>query len=183
LHQKAEDYHPMLIVVLSPLSELQTFNGIDLDLEYKNTMYCVSLKIPILFVTGDSEGQDKLVGRSLQYSNLRGTKLICRYCNVTYDNTDNPYAKATPTKSSTIASYLQNPNKQKKLADIGYLNVGGRNVFHNLKFCDTELGLNGSVPADLLHTFQLIGIYNYMQLKVCSDKRKLQLNLFFNKDA
>jgi hypothetical protein len=34
------------------------------------------------------------------------------------------------------------------------------NALHKLKFCDTVHDLNGSLPADLLHTYQL-GIYIY----------------------
>lgn len=42
---------------------------------------------------------------------------------------------------------------------MGYLNIN-KNALHDLKYCDTTYGLNGSLPADLLHTFQL-GIYIY----------------------
>jgi hypothetical protein len=156
--QKQADYHSLLNVVLAPLSELQSFSGLTWELCYKNQMYDVSLKIPILFITGDSEGQDKLVGRRIQYHNLSATAHICRYCNIPYGKTDDPcYKKRKLTKASMIEEYLLDQNPV--LQEIGYLNIQ-KNSLHKLAFCDIEYGLNGSVPADLLHTFQL-GIYIY----------------------
>jgi hypothetical protein len=156
--EKQQDYHALLNVILSPLVELQQFKGLEWDLCFKETVYKVSLKIPVLFITGDSEGQDKLVGRRLQYSNLSSKAHICRYCNVLYHQTNDPFFKpGKQTKASKIKEYLDKQNPI--LNEIGYLNIK-RNAFHNLKFCDTDHGLNGSVPADLLHTFQL-GIYIY----------------------
>ena len=92
-YEKQSDYHSMLEVVLAPLKQLQTEPGITYSLVFGSKNYQVSLKIPILFISGDSEGQDKLVGRRLVYSNLKGTAHICRYCNIPYDKTEDPNLK------------------------------------------------------------------------------------------
>ncbi len=157
--QKRSDYHAMLQVVLAPLEQLQKCHGLAFDMTYKNTKLSVSLKIPILFICGDSEGQDKLVGRRLTYHSIGEGMHICRYCNVPYTETDNPHFKSKLTKASKIAKYIQE-HKAEKLNAIGYCPID-KNALHQLSFCDDEYGLNGSLPADLLHTFQL-GILIYV---------------------
>jgi hypothetical protein len=157
--EKQSDYHSMLNVVLSPLAQLQSFKGLAWKIQYNEMMYDVSLKIPILFICGDSEGQDKLVGRRLQYHNLVAGRHICRYCNVPYEKSDDPFFSGSHTKSNTIKKYIAKSNK-KKLTEIGYLKLD-ENALHELTFCDTVHGINGSVPADLLHTYQL-GILIYV---------------------
>jgi hypothetical protein len=51
------------------------------------------IKIPILFICGDSEGQDNLVGGRMIYSSRSGTfnGHICWYCDVPYEEKDNPF--------------------------------------------------------------------------------------------
>ena len=167
--QKQADYHALMNVVLTPLAHLQSLNGLDFDFHYYNTVYKVSLKIPILFITGDSLGQDNLVGRRLQYSKIKDQVHICRYCDTPIRKIDDPlYGNRILTKASKIESYLVE-KKLKKLEKIGYLNIKS-NVFHKLQFCDTIYGVNGSVPADLLHTFQH-GIYLYALDGLCSQKK------------
>ncbi|NJO65564.1 MAG: hypothetical protein HC836_47990 [Richelia sp. RM2_1_2] len=183
--QKYQDYHAILCVIFANLVKLQAAKGLAWELDFNGTKYNVNLKIPILFITGDAEGLDKIVGRRLQYSKFSDEKIksvqnqkqhICRYCDVKFGNLDNPYYESIPfskdekknlqfdknkgfcTKASKIKKYLDE-GKDRKLGEMGYLNVK-KNVFHELKFCDSKHGVNGSVPADLLHTFQL-GIYSY----------------------
>jgi Plavaka transposase len=90
--EKYSDYHSLLNVVFAPLVKLQSYNGIALKMKYKGVLLEVVLKIPILFICGDSEGQDKLVGRRMIYSSGSGTfnGNICQHCDVPYDETDNP---------------------------------------------------------------------------------------------
>jgi Plavaka transposase len=159
--EKHSDYHSLLNVVLAPLAVLQTYNGLAWKMHYNDVLYEVILKVPILFICGDSEGQDKLVGRRMLYSGVNGsfTGHICRYCDVPYDETDNPSYKGKLTKASEIANLLAKRRTQ-AISGMGYLNIE-KNALHQLKFCDWTYGLNGSVPADMLHTFQL-GIYIYV---------------------
>jgi hypothetical protein len=59
-------------------------------MDYNDVLFDIILKVPILFICGDSEGQYKLVGRQMIYSSGSGTFTghICRYCDVPYDKTD-----------------------------------------------------------------------------------------------
>lgn len=158
-NEKQSDYHAMLSVVLGPLVFIQSFKGIAFKLIYKKQLYDVCLKIPILFICGDSEGQDKLVGRRLVYSNITGAKHICRYCSVPFDKTDDPTIRAPKTMAASIQKYISK-KRHGRLSEMGYLLLDN-NALHNLKFCDDVHGLNGSLPADLLHTWQL-GLYIYI---------------------
>ena len=120
--EKNADYHAMLNVVIAPVAKLQASNGILWDLNYRGTTYRVNFKIPVLFICGDSEGQDKLVGRRIRYHSLGGEQQICRYCDVPYDQTDNPEYKSRPTKQRKIETWLRQNNTD-ALHNIGYMNI------------------------------------------------------------
>ena len=160
--QRNADYHFLLKVVLSPLAALQSQGGLPFSFKYKNTIFDVNLKIPILFVTGDSEGQDRIVGRKVQYNLINDGSHICRYCNVPYNELDNPLFLDQYNQQFTRASELEFllRTDTETLTNLGYADIG-ENVFHTLQYCDLKHGINGSVPADLLHTLQH-GIYLYI---------------------
>jgi Plavaka transposase len=157
--QKRSDYHAMLKVVIAPLEELQKSNGVNLQMAYKGSTFSVSLRIPILFISGDSVGQDQLVGRQMKYHGLTENAHLCRYCDIPYRHSDNPSYKSKRTRASDIAKYIKERNTA-RLNEIGYYAID-ENALHGLSFCDNKYGLNGSLPADLLHTFQL-GILIYV---------------------
>jgi hypothetical protein len=115
--------------------------------------------MPILFICGDSEGQDELVGRQLMYHSIQDKAHICHYCGISYDNTNNPYMRASETMARAIENYISTKNHS-KLKMIGYLLID-RNALHQVEFCDNVHGLNGSLPANLLHTWEL-GMYQYV---------------------
>jgi hypothetical protein len=75
---------------------------------------------------------------------------------VPYEETNNPSYKGKLTKASEIAKLLSQQRTQ-EVSGMGYLNIE-KNALHQLQSCDWTYGLNGSVPANMLHTFQL-GIY------------------------
>jgi hypothetical protein len=52
---------------------------------------------------------------------------------------------------------------------MGYLNID-ENALHKLQYCDRTFGLNGSVPTDMLHMFQL-GIYIYVSEGLFGEKK------------
>ena len=41
----------------------------------------------VLFIIGDTDGQDKLAGR---YTSRNGIQKPCRYCDTAFENTDKP---------------------------------------------------------------------------------------------
>jgi hypothetical protein len=130
-------------------------------MDCNGVLFDVILKIPILFICGDSEGQDKLVGRRMIYSSGSCTfnEHSCQYCDVPYEETDDPFYSGRLMKASETAKLLAQQSTQ-EISGMGYLNIE-KNALHQLQFCDRTYGLNGSVPANMLHTFQL-GIYIYI---------------------
>ena len=75
---KAQDYHFILSFILSSLKDAQEHVGISWKLKYQEKVLDVVMKIPILFVIGDTEGHDKLCGK---YLNRVNAECICHYCN------------------------------------------------------------------------------------------------------
>jgi hypothetical protein len=151
--EKNSDYNSLLNVALAPLAVLQTYNGLTWKMDYNDVLYEVILKVPILFICCDLKGQDKLVGRRMIYNSGSGsfTGHICRYCDVPYDKTNNLSDKSKLTKASEIANLLAQQRTQ-EISGMGYLNIE-KNALHRFQFCYRTYGLNGSVPADMLHTF------------------------------
>ena len=162
---RQQDYHSMLDVIFAPLAQLQK-SGIVWRLRYKDKYHKVVLKIPILFISGDSEGHDKLVGRKLSYVNVSH---LCRYCDCPFEETGNPARPFTERTQGQLERLLRNNNTQ-GLNAIGYYNLG-KNAMHQLIFCDSKRGLHGALLAELLHTFQH-GLHLYATKGLFDAKKK-----------
>jgi hypothetical protein len=124
--------------------------------------------MPILFICGDSEGQDELVGRQLMYHSIQDKAHICRYCGISYDNTNNPYMRASETMARAIKNYISTKNHS-KLKMIGYLLID-RNALHQVEFVTMF-----TVWTDLYRqTYSIHGSLACisMSFKVCLDQRK-----------
>ena len=62
---KARDYHVMLEHILQSLVYVQNGPGIAWKLKYNDVIHDVVFKFPLMFVSGDTEGHNKLVGKYL----------------------------------------------------------------------------------------------------------------------
>jgi hypothetical protein len=82
------DYHECLKTILDPLYKLQLENGFEWRITFKGKIHHVIIKIPILYITGDNEGLDKLAGR--YGSRSHHVKCLCRYCDTPLEETGNP---------------------------------------------------------------------------------------------
>jgi hypothetical protein len=60
---KMLDYHVMLGEVLKPLKEAQQQGSIAWNMELKWKAHEVQLRIPVMFIIGNTDGHDKLVGK------------------------------------------------------------------------------------------------------------------------
>ena len=85
--QKAKDYHAALSKILEGLAKLQQ-SGVEWKLPYNGKVHDVNLKLPILFIIGDTEGHDKLAGRYL--SRNKKVKQMCCYCDCPSTQRGNP---------------------------------------------------------------------------------------------
>jgi hypothetical protein len=161
--EKAQDYHYILGFILGSLRQAQESNGIAWCFKYRNQFYNVVMKVPILFVIGDTEGHDKLCGK---YTNRVVSKHLCRYCDCPRDRTGRAHTTFQYIKASQIAK-LVSQKDENQLKQMSYHCV--ENCFTNLTFCDPKFGINGATLAELLHLVQH-GIYLYFVTALVGEK-------------
>jgi hypothetical protein len=66
--------------IFKSFSKVQSTEGVKWDLFYRGKVHHVVFKLPVLFIIGDTEGHDKMVGKFLNRTKL--VKRLCRYhCN------------------------------------------------------------------------------------------------------
>ena len=92
------DYHVMMDKILESLKSVQN-EAIAWNLYYQKNYIKVYLRCPVLFIIGDTDGHDKLVGK---YSNRNNTARLCRYCDCPFDETDDPNYTYTYYKQKDI---------------------------------------------------------------------------------
>jgi Plavaka transposase len=150
---KNDDYQRIMDVILDSYKKCQLNEPswkFNIDGEYKQ----YTLKIPTLYIIGDTEGHDKMCGRM---SNRSVIKQLCRYCNTDRENTDNPHVKYVHTKMKDVANLIA---KDKKDVLKGMSMYCVKNAWHNVLFCDPYRGLHGATMAELLHCLQQ-GLFDY----------------------
>ena len=145
--------HNTLKVILDSLEEVQRMERINYDLVYRGNEYGLNL-IPIVGpIIGDSEEHDVLVGR---YGSYNRVQRICRYCDCSFFDSDNPYYAFTYTKQEDIKGMVENHSEHEgriRLNEISYHHI--KNAFHTLDFGGDERGLHGLCPAEILHCVRL----------------------------
>jgi len=145
--QKVEDYHYVLGHLLQSFKDAQRMD-LQWQIEFKGKLYPVTLKIPLLFVIGDTEGHDKLCAH---YLNRTYSKNICRYCYCPTNETGNPYANYPKTCASTISNLVDRGDVA-AVNNLSYHCV--LNALTGILFCDPTRGINGATPMELLHVVQ-----------------------------
>ena len=116
---KAQDYHFILSYILSSLKDAQEHAGISWKLKYQEKVLDVVMKIPILFVIGDTEGHDKLCGK---YLNRVNAECICRYCNTKQIEIQDISTDFKLTAAPQIAEWSERYNGRdaKRLKSLSY---------------------------------------------------------------
>jgi len=162
---KVQDYHAMLEHIFEQIYEAQGTGGIPWCFDFGSGKHNVVLQVPAMLFLGDTEGQDKLVGR---YSN-RSAQIarLCRYCSCPTDKTDDPYVKYTYVKQRVVEKYIQK-NQIESLRQMSHYMI--RNAVHRLHFCDQERGIHGATPFEIVHTVQL-GWHVYALLAFYKQKK------------
>jgi hypothetical protein len=150
---KSIDYHHMIEIILQDFKKYQ-LTKIYWEVKFDNSYIPMNFKFPILFIIGDCEGHNKLASR---YTSSNRVKRLCRYCNCSFDNTDDPFVKFTYTNHNQMFQIMHTGNAS-ELQNLSIHCVD--NAFEHLKYCDSDRGLFGSLCADVLHTIQL-GLYDY----------------------
>ena len=147
--EKIRDYHYVLNIILKSYKDAQVAD-LPWTIQYKGRAYDVRMRVPLLYVIGDTEGHDKLCAHYQCRANA-GIKSLCRYCDCPNLETGNPRYKGNLTRASTVQR-LVDRNDKKKLQQMSYHCV--ENAFNGVLFCDPNRGINGATPVELLHLLQ-----------------------------
>jgi hypothetical protein len=164
--KKLQDYHLMLRVILKSFIKSQK-DPIIWEFKSKTTSRFLRLRLPVLFVIGDTEGHDKLCGR---YSNRSKTKSLCRYCDIPFDKTDEPFYKFNYITESKVKRLLKSGNKE-MLQTLSLHNI--KNTWHEVEFCDSQRGIHGATLAEVLHCIQQ-GMFEYGIKSLFQQKKELK---------
>ena len=162
-HKKADDYHHMMDLILTDFKDSQK-EGMKWNLQLKNKCFDVIFKIPVLFIIGDTEGQDKICGRYTSRSNVSH---LCRCCNVPFQETDNPEYKYKLNNHRRIMKKIENSSKD-QLKNLSMHKL--TNAWKDIEFCDSERGIFGAVCGDIMHCLQH-GLFSYL-VKLLFDQKK-----------
>ena len=106
--KKISDYHAMMDEILNSFKQAQQ-EAIAWILEYKSQNYKVYFRCPVMFIIGDTDGHDKLIGK---YGNRNNTARLCRYCNCPFDETDNPWFSFKPVSQKTVQNLIAKNDKK-----------------------------------------------------------------------
>jgi hypothetical protein len=163
-YKKMEDYQAMTSCILQSFIVAQK-KSIGWKLIVKDKIIPVFFRIPVLFIIGDTDGHDKLVGK---YGNrTSNVKRLCRYCDCPYEKTDDPYYEFGLYKRKEIVQLIAN-NNEKELKEMSYHCVP--NAWSEVLFCDNKHGIYSATPAEIMHCLQK-GLYEYMITALFSQKQ------------
>jgi hypothetical protein len=146
---KTQDYHAILEHILEGVYKIQKNGGLKWIMDTDQSETIVSFKMPVMLFLGDTEGQDKLVGRVASRINV---PRLCRYCNIPLEKTDNQDFKFKYVQQSKVELYNKQ-NKRQKLKEMAQYLIS--NATHKLLFCDQDRGIHGACPLEVVHTVQL----------------------------
>jgi hypothetical protein len=160
---KQQDYHVILNVILESFKDCQK-KPIQWKFSHEKDDRVYILKVPCLFIIGDTENHDKLCGRMQGRSHIQ---YLCRYCNIHRDDIDNPFETSKHTNMSDVQNLISKKKKD-KLASMSMFCV--TNAWHDVDFCDRKRGIHGATLAELLHSLQQ-GIFEYTIRELFSTKK------------
>jgi hypothetical protein len=165
-HQKAKDYHHMMEVLLEEFIQCQADQlPFKLILSIEES-YNVNLKIPVLFIIGDTEGLDKICGR---YTSRNNIQRPCRCCNITFRELDNPEYKFKYNNHKNIMKQVRKDSKE-QLKNLSMQKL--TNAWEKVQFCDSDRGLFGAVSGDIMHCLQH-GLFMYL-ITILFDQKKIK---------
>ena len=153
-HEKWDAYHKIIAKLLSDVVPMLGIDGgFSWVLDLLGKKYNVVFKLAIEIILGDSEGLSKLC---LHFGKTN-SKVLCRDCMVSYEDSDDPYHKCVFTTKFHIF------NKTKKeLNDICKHHCD--NAFLPCYFGARNLSVYESTPPEPLHAIQLgLFVYQYKQ--------------------
>ena len=124
------------------------------------------MKIPVLYIIGDTEGLDKICGRYTSRNNIQRS---CRCCDCPFDETDNPKYKYKYNNHKKMMKQIQIGTKE-SLRELSQHKLS--NAWENVQFCDNQRGLYGAVCGDIMHCLQH-GLFMYL-ITMLFDQKKIK---------
>ena len=173
------DYHRILSVIFRSVKKVQSMDGFHYNLFYQNRDHEMVMKPVIGPIIGDNEGQDKLVARYQTYGKCNR---LCRYCNISFEKSDDISHPYEYIKQNDIVQLLQIPDMKvatSALNEISYHYVPN-NAFHTLDMGGDPRGIHGICPAEVLHTLRL-GIFKYAVTCLTEEELLPQAQFKFDK--
>lgn len=154
--EKYEDYHCMLSVVLEGLRELIN-NRDGYHWKFSNIpgvqgVVRKNLVFSLAFIIGDTKGHDLLCGRMGSHNFTTG---LCRDCDMTTDNADDPNYQCNFLRQSDLAGLSAEELREKSFYYIQDL------AFKDVSFGRSPYGINCATTIDVIHMF-LLGIVEYL---------------------
>ena len=107
---KMKDYQAMVDLILTSLKKAQ-HEAIGWDLSYNNKVYCIYFRCPVMFIIGDTDGHDKLVGCFQCHTQL--VKRLHQYCDCPTDKTNDPWYACNYVKHRTITKLIGKNDHEK----------------------------------------------------------------------
>jgi hypothetical protein len=149
--EKIKLYHDVLRKILAPLGKLQDDGGLPFCLHYNGMSHHVLLKLPILYIVGDTEGHDRLCGR--YNSRAQGVARLCRHCTTPTLQTSNLDYTWDLIVPQDITSLVE-ANDYAGLQKISQHYV--RNAFYEgICLGGHPNGVHGITPGEPLHVIDL----------------------------
>jgi hypothetical protein len=86
--------------------------------------------LPVMYIIGDTEGHDKLCGRYLCRNKINRP---CRYCNISFENSDKPDTAYIYTRVATIKKLVEDDNET-RLNELSMLCIKNTIVVYMVLF-------------------------------------------------
>ena len=136
----------MVGLIIKDVDGLNDNGGIRWYFKYKGKVNIVVFKFTVLFITGDTEGHDKIAAHCLSRTNVI---CPCRICDVPFDGLGDPHEDSwSLTKQSDIEKLLERDDRD-ALKEMSHQPV--KVAFHSGLFHGCQYGLNGNTLPGYLH--------------------------------
>lgn len=144
---KLDDFHFILGFILRRIKTIQNQkNGFKWNFrfrKYKNRIYKRTLRFPIGYFSGDGKGNHTLC---CKYQSRGFMKYLCRECNVTLDESDDPNFVCKFHKMKDLGAMTKD-----ELNKISFHYIPSGNAMAGMDFGANPYGLNGATPPDPCH--------------------------------
>jgi hypothetical protein len=174
---KAVDLQAILKVIIEDIEGLNENGGVRWKFTNMGKDYDVVFKFTVLFISGDTEGHDKLAAHFLSRSNVQRP---CRYCSVSFAGLADPHDSSwLYTKQSVVEDLVDRKDVQglqaysQQLVDV---------AFHSGLFHGCNFGLHGNTVAGFLRVWAH-GLYLRCKHGLFSTKKLNERNQVVDSDG